>query len=189
MDQPCPRSASRWMKDLFSLEANPGESGKWLIEAIGRKIRDGSKVSFWNDLWVGTTSLKDLFPRLFQMSNRKEGMVNELGSWRGEQWVWQWGWRLPFFAWEEDMFRDFQEVLVQVAPLKNGADSWCWKPDSCNGFSVKSAYGVLIGLRCNVCFDPLFVWLANLFGSVISPQRYLSLLGDYCKISCQPRSH
>lgn len=37
--QSCPQNASRWMRDLFSLEANRGDSGKWLTNAIGRKIK------------------------------------------------------------------------------------------------------------------------------------------------------
>lgn len=125
-------------------------------------------MSLWHDLSVGTACLKDLFPPVFQLSNSKDSVVAEMGSWRGDNWVWQWRWRHPFFVWEEDIFREFQDCLLQVSPLKNMADSCCWKPDSNNGFFVKSAYGVLLGLRCNVSFDPLFCFACNLLPSKVS---------------------
>lgn len=94
-----------------------------------------------------------------------------MGEWRGDSWVWQWSWRHTFFVWEEDIFREFQGCLMQVSPLKNMADSWCWKLDYTSGFTVKSAYGVLLGLRYSDLFDPLFCSACNLIWQCDIPSK------------------
>lgn len=94
-----------------------------------------------------------------------------MGRWTGDRWDWEWCWRRSFFVWEADIFRCFQDCLMQVSPSKNVEDSWCWKPDSNNGFSVKSAYGILFGLRCNVPSDPLFCSACNLIWQCDIPSK------------------
>jgi hypothetical protein len=36
---------------------------------------DGSKISFWEDVWCGETSLKDSFPGLFSIASLKEASI------------------------------------------------------------------------------------------------------------------
>lgn len=105
-DHPCLSFASRWVRDLFSLESSRGNLGLWFSEAMGRKLGGGSHVRFWHDKWVGTTRLKDLFPRLFQLFVCKDGMVVDTGEWRGESWSWKWSWRRSLFVWEEETLRE-----------------------------------------------------------------------------------
>lgn len=43
-DHPCPSFASRWVRDLFSLESSRGNLGLWFSEAMGRKLGGGSRA-------------------------------------------------------------------------------------------------------------------------------------------------
>lgn len=147
-----PQQGSTWMKDLFLLEHGRGVPNEWFSNALGRKVGNGSCVRFWSEIWIGPTCLKDMFPRLFLLSESKEGSVGDMGEWRGEDWRWKWRWRREFFVWEEEIFREFSECLLQVTLFKNLEDSWCWKPDSSRSFSVKSAYSELLRL---VNFEPI----------------------------------
>jgi len=43
-------------------------------------VGDGKKVKLWEDTWVGDRSLKDTYPRLFSISERKESTLVEIGA-------------------------------------------------------------------------------------------------------------
>jgi hypothetical protein len=91
------------------------------------------------DNWIGDTSLKDRFPRLFSISNQKEASVAEV--WNPEPVVerWRFHWRRRFFVWEETVLEELKEVLTGVT-VSVEVDSWCWKPGNDVVFTVKSAY-------------------------------------------------
>ena len=38
-------------------------------------IGDGSRVSFWKDVWVGEEALCKVFPALFSLEVRKEALI------------------------------------------------------------------------------------------------------------------
>jgi hypothetical protein len=47
-----------------------------------------SKISFWNDLWVGEVTLRVRFPALFQKSSDSDLSIAQAYS--------EEGWRIPF---------------------------------------------------------------------------------------------
>jgi len=51
-----PSYASRWWQDVSSLEVLVGQN--WFNREVTRIMN----TSFWNDIWVGNTSLRMLFP-------------------------------------------------------------------------------------------------------------------------------
>lgn len=77
---------SIWWKDLCHLY--------WGIDGVGlrgsfcKKLGKGDGTSFWGDLWVGDSCLKDLFPRLYRLSCQKMSSVSEMGCWVEGQWKW-----------------------------------------------------------------------------------------------------
>lgn len=64
---------------------------------------DGGLTRFWEESWVGGEILRVTFPRLFQLSNDKSGLIKDMGSWVGERWVWSWNWRRELFERENVM--------------------------------------------------------------------------------------
>lgn len=67
-----------WWKKISSLVE--GDEGVWFWERMRQRIGDGREVRFWDGAWSGERTLKELFPRLFHLSTKKEGMVNEMGN-------------------------------------------------------------------------------------------------------------
>ncbi|KAK8651102.1 hypothetical protein V6N13_140716 [Hibiscus sabdariffa] len=57
--------------------ANPGSV---LSQQLRPTIDDGSRVSFWSDLWIDLGPLKSTFPRIFALAVRKFGVVVDFGS-------------------------------------------------------------------------------------------------------------
>ena len=55
----------------------------WFQTEIGWRLGCGDKAKFWEDVWVGNTNLKTVFPRLFSISNNQEHKVAEVGMWEG----------------------------------------------------------------------------------------------------------
>ena len=49
-------------------------------------------VQFWNDKWLGRECFAELFPTIYSSCNIKDAVVEEMGSWSGEVWQWNWEW-------------------------------------------------------------------------------------------------
>ncbi|WMV13603.1 hypothetical protein MTR67_006988 [Solanum verrucosum] len=47
------------------------------------KVRNGKKTSFWVDKWMGTASLKDLFPNIFVLAQHQQKTIAEMWSPQG----------------------------------------------------------------------------------------------------------
>ena len=47
------------------------------------RVKNGSKVSFWHEVWCGDQPLKFQFPDLFRMARLKEATMHEVVSWNG----------------------------------------------------------------------------------------------------------
>lgn len=59
-------------------------------------------VNFWGDIWIGDSSLKELFPRLHSISNNKN-----MGDWQQDGWRWK-----ILSSWEEKKMQfDLLNVL------------------------------------------------------------------------------
>ncbi|GAU16047.1 hypothetical protein TSUD_339180 [Trifolium subterraneum] len=57
----------------------------------------------------------------------------------GEAWVW----RRPLRAWEEEMLRECQTLLLTVSLQDHTSDSWQWQPGLDNGYTICGAYQLL----------------------------------------------
>lgn len=70
---------SHWWKDISNL-GSFGYPGDWFREGLVKKLGCGDKTRFWEDIWVGTISLKMLFSRLFLISEQKTKCIAECGA-------------------------------------------------------------------------------------------------------------
>lgn len=53
------------------------------------KLGKGELLDFQNSRWLGTQQLKHVFPNLFYIVHDKEGKVQDMGEWNGEDWNWK----------------------------------------------------------------------------------------------------
>lgn len=72
--------------------------GDWFAERVKRKAGRGDKTSFWEDIWVGEKSLKDLFPWMFYLSEQKSCLIESIRVWSRLRWEWNLIWRRYLFV-------------------------------------------------------------------------------------------
>ncbi|GKV26427.1 hypothetical protein SLEP1_g35728 [Rubroshorea leprosula] len=124
---------SQIWKDIVSLGSRSERLSKMLVRGFKWEVGDGSCVDFWSDKWVGDKSLKELYPRLFVLAVRTEGILKDMGVWRGENWVWDCKWRCGCrgrAAEEEEHFR----AMINGFKLRiDREDSWKWVHSSDGG--------------------------------------------------------
>ncbi|GKV27657.1 hypothetical protein SLEP1_g36796 [Rubroshorea leprosula] len=114
-----------------------------LVEGFKWEVGEGNKVVFWSERWMGVKSLRDLFPRLFALSVKKEGKVSEMGSWEEGKWRWQLEWRRGTLGREKDE-EEMLEKMLEGVNLKEGAgDVWKWIHGLDGKYGVKIAYDFL----------------------------------------------
>jgi hypothetical protein len=133
-----PHFASRWWIDICSLD----KDADWFVRAVVKKVGSGNKTKFWIDTWIGEQPLRERFPRLFEISCQKEGTIASFGSWSDLRWCWNIQWRRQFFVWEQPMCSQLYQVIAQFQPSLID-DSWHWKENMEDGFTVKSCYELL----------------------------------------------
>lgn len=129
-------NSSFWWKDLFLIEGRNGNHNPWFSEAVGRKLGNGSQVSFWNEKWVGTNCLKDIFPRLFQLAVHKDAKVAEMGAWENQHWVWKWiyalflnGSRISLTIYRVALIMSFCRKMNQIHGLGNRMPHYLFQLD------------------------------------------------------------
>lgn len=120
---------------MISIDLASSMSPSWFSDAVARKVGDGSQILFWLDSWLGDTRLKDVFPRLYQVSLDQKATISGFGEWSSVGWHWCWRWRRSLFVWEEEILTELQNLLSLVVLQQQSSDSWNWKPDNFNSFS------------------------------------------------------
>ncbi|GKV13733.1 hypothetical protein SLEP1_g24717 [Rubroshorea leprosula] len=115
--------------DIICVGGQSTKLKNMLVKGFRWKVGDGSRVGFWRDVWVGNKSLRDLFPRLFQLAEYKESKVKENGSWERDSWNWELKWWRERRRREQDEEKKFWEVLGSVQLRHSEVDTWQWAYD------------------------------------------------------------
>ncbi|KAE8677976.1 Puromycin-sensitive aminopeptidase [Hibiscus syriacus] len=119
------------------------------------KTGNGVVVEFWNDVWLGEVLLKVLFPRLFVLSNNKEGKAMEFGENNDSGWVWDIQLRRNLAEWEFEQW--FEDVVIPLDSLvgdlkladsrekkrQDCSQSSCWVPPP-DGFLKLNVDGAMV---------------------------------------------
>jgi hypothetical protein len=134
--------ASLWWRDLVGLGVVRGMASDWLNDVFVHNIGDGGDTSFWHDNWLAVGPLAVTFPRLFSISLQPEENIKDMGNWVSEIWMWNLKWRRPFFAWEEELYREFI-LLLEGASISRDKPSWSFRHGIGGLFSVKASYDFL----------------------------------------------
>lgn len=124
----------------------------------------------WNQIWLGNTTLKEEFPRLFSLSLQKEAKINEFQLGNG---TWNLLFRRSLYDWEMEEVEVLMQRLQGIVLKQNINDIliWSWSAGLC--FLVKSMYlqWKLINFTRNAALDKvwknisppkveIFTWLA-----------------------------
>jgi len=116
-----------------------------VVSRSGRvETRGGDKVRFWEDVWVGRTNLKTLFPRLYNLSLNQGQRVEEVGVWEGSEWRWALRWRRERFEWEASLESDLGCHIANVYVIRNVNDVQVWRSGESECYTVRSAYEFLV---------------------------------------------
>ncbi|KAI8548067.1 hypothetical protein RHMOL_Rhmol07G0243600 [Rhododendron molle] len=165
------KSSTIW-KDICSVGDSSSVIGSILQEGFRVVVHSGQDISFWNQVWLGNTTLKEEFPRLYLISTQKEKVIRDLKDANGDG-----RWNLLFQRslrdWEAQQFDDLLMRLQVVILDQSRRDMMCWRWAFDNCFSVKSVYNkweqmglssnrVMGSIWKNICPPKveIFAWLA-----------------------------
>ncbi|KAK2642942.1 hypothetical protein Ddye_024705 [Dipteronia dyeriana] len=87
---------------------------------------------------VESSSLKEAYPRIFDLVMDKLGCVKNFGHREGSDWKWEINLRRNLFDWEIEQWRFFSDCLKNKKVMDTTSDSLSWVFDSSGEFSVKS---------------------------------------------------
>ncbi|GLT87099.1 hypothetical protein SLE2022_051990 [Rubroshorea leprosula] len=134
---------SRICKNIISIGGRSRRLKNMLVEGFRWEVGEGNRVSFWRDLWAGNKNLRDLCPRLYELSKNKLGNISDMGVWEGEKWSWKMDWRRGRIGREKDEDEVLWERLDSIQLKKGVTDFWRWVHDSEGNFKVRKAYEFL----------------------------------------------
>ncbi|KAI5430636.1 hypothetical protein KIW84_035011 [Lathyrus oleraceus] len=138
---------SLWWRDIRLVCGTPLRGHDWFGDSISCKLGRGNSILFWKHCWLGNSSLKLLFPRLFEVCSFPNALVINCGLWENGGWSWKVGVDSTLLVGEllED-WKELIEILKDVKPCTNGVDKLIWWRDV-GGFSVRNAFKRLYTLN------------------------------------------
>jgi hypothetical protein len=105
-------------------------------EVFVKKVGTGGNTSFWHDVWCGSGTLREAFPRLFQLSLHPEATIKDCGEWVNGSWRWLLEWCRSFFVWEESLCGQLKDALASIV-LSHYDDAWEFRPVRQGMYTVK----------------------------------------------------
>lgn len=142
--QSTPAKPSLWWQDLKKNCFSEGEGG-WFETNICRKVRRGNETLFWEDTWLHGEKLRDKYPRLFDLSSNKKGLLMAMEKWTEGIWNWELGWRRNLRDPELSVLNSLLTSIHTFTPRVYENDGWTWSRSEDGIYSVSIAYSVLLG--------------------------------------------
>lgn len=99
---------------------------------------DGKDTSFWEDVWVGETPLKLLFPKLYEYCSKKKCTVQDF--WREGEWVINF--RRTLSVVEATQWDDLLNTIKETE-LTGETDSVKWALEKSGQYTTRSMYRML----------------------------------------------
>lgn len=130
-------SSSRIWSDICSLDNPSSHLGYSIRDTFRVQVNSGNAIVFCDHIWLGESSLKEDYPRLFSLSTQKEVLISNLRA----EGSWDLVFKREMFGREKQEMDNLKQRLQQVTldPSKPDTLQWRWTNDGI--FSVKSAYG------------------------------------------------
>ncbi|XP_071739224.1 uncharacterized protein [Rutidosis leptorrhynchoides] len=96
------------------------------LNSFRRNIGSGKDTSFWLDPWLGDTTLKSRFGRLFKLDSDQNALVSDRVMWNGSFGLGTWQWRRSPSGRSLNELDELNELLKQVQVTEGRQDSWGW---------------------------------------------------------------
>lgn len=107
----------------------------WVNNLVVKKVGNGERVQFWEDVWLGEVPLKTMFPSLYRVSNQQNYSVSDvLGSGSGGL-----SFRRNLTQQDSEQLFELEENLSGVE-LSSSSDSLFWPYEKNKQFSARSMY-------------------------------------------------
>jgi hypothetical protein len=106
-------------------------------------LGDGSRISFWEDVWCGESSLKDTYPGLFNIANVKEASIADNVERSNGVVQWNIVFTCLIHDWEVETLASFYRCLYSFQFRGQLEDKLWWIPSSKGFFEVSTFYQVL----------------------------------------------
>ncbi|PWA59872.1 reverse transcriptase domain, Reverse transcriptase zinc-binding domain protein [Artemisia annua] len=108
-----------------------------------RKVGNGSSIKFWNDVWIGNTDLKSIFPRMYYLENFKDCLIMDRYYLLNGSINRVWSWRRPIRDGQElEQYNNLVGLLNNFVP-SDSPDSWTCSLNNSNKFTAAS-------MRCKI---------------------------------------
>ncbi|XP_035544681.1 uncharacterized protein LOC118348042 [Juglans regia] len=105
------------------------------------RLGDGSRISFWQDVWLGNTALKDAYPMIFRIAREKEAMVADLRVLNQGTQEWTINLTRDAHDWEVNELVGFLSMLYNITTAATLEDTMVWCPSRKGKFSKKWGNG------------------------------------------------
>ncbi|GJS61833.1 RNA-directed DNA polymerase, eukaryota, reverse transcriptase zinc-binding domain protein [Tanacetum coccineum] len=125
---------SLWL-DIIKALSSLKTKGIDLLGFAKKKVGNGEKTLFWDDLWIGEDVLKSQFPRLFALELQKDISVAKKMSHSSLAFFFR---RMPRGGVEEEQFNNLNSCTSAFI-LPQIEDRWVWSLSSTGDFSGNSA--------------------------------------------------
>ncbi|GMI95172.1 hypothetical protein HRI_003186500 [Hibiscus trionum] len=100
---PCNANNVSWIWNSIAKNyAKEDQLGKLFRDNLSLQVGYGSKVLFWDDVWCSQSLLKEAFPKVYALSIKKSGFINDFGGKFENRWVWNIPLRRSPFDWETE---------------------------------------------------------------------------------------
>jgi len=155
------------------------ESGvsKAFFKNLSVRLGEGTRVTFWLDVWVDVKPLKVIFPMLFPLSMQQNELVANMGWFEGPIWRWTSAWARELTSEEQAQLDALQVVPQKFHPQRNVKDQILWdKKENFTARALVTEAGKIS--NGNVAVDNLTstVWM-NVAPPKVEFMAWLALLG------------
>ncbi|PWA33934.1 RNA-directed DNA polymerase, eukaryota, Reverse transcriptase zinc-binding domain protein [Artemisia annua] len=111
---------------------------------LERQVGNGESICFWDDVWLGSSCLSHMFPRLFKLEMDKLCKLKERCSISDGVMEWKWAWRRQIRSGrEQEELSNSLSILMNSYLTNDDRDGWRWSMESSGVYSVKSLRATL----------------------------------------------
>ncbi|PWA95766.1 RNA-directed DNA polymerase, eukaryota, Reverse transcriptase zinc-binding domain protein [Artemisia annua] len=92
-----------------------------------RRVGNGESICFWDDVWLGSSCLSHMFPRLFELETDKLCKLKERCSISDGVTEWKWAWRRQIRSGrEQEELSSLLSIVGNSSLTNDDRDGWRW---------------------------------------------------------------
>ncbi|KAL9675754.1 hypothetical protein QQ045_003960 [Rhodiola kirilowii] len=155
------RKVSSTWKDIIKSVQGNSEVATAFRDGLKLKLGRGNEISFWEDVWIGDKTIRDQYPKLYQLVVDNQKKVGEMGLWVDGVWYWELSFRRNLYQWEEASKKELLEGLnhIQLRDTEDDRLVWTYSADGrYNTSSLMKAVIVIKAKRRNWEVVPFQLW-------------------------------